>query len=63
MDNTDISLMPSLNPDGFAKAKPGECSGNDKRSGASNDNDVNLNKDFPTLKDWIRYYKQILKRI
>jgi len=57
VDNTDISLLPSLNPDGFTNAKPGECSGNDKKSGASNANDVNLNKDFPTLKDWIRFNK------
>ena len=37
LDQTDISLLPSINPDGFDRATEGECSGTDKRSGARNE--------------------------
>ena len=48
MDATDISLLPSLNPDGWERATEGACSGTGRNSGASNENDVDLNTDFPT---------------
>ena len=56
IDTTDISLLPSLNPDGFSRAKAKECSGSGKSTGAFNDNDVDLNKDFPDLEDWIKFH-------
>ena len=37
LDQTDISLLPSLNPDGYDRATEGECSGTDKKSGARNE--------------------------
>ena len=37
LDLTDISLLPSLNPDGYDRATEGECSGTDKKSGARNE--------------------------
>ena len=40
---TDIYIMPSMNPDGFEKARQG-CSG---IIGRYNHNDVDLNRDFP----------------
>ena len=48
VDATDISLLPSLNPDGWERATEGACSGTGRNSGASNENDVDLNTDFPT---------------
>ena len=47
VDNTDISLLPSLNPDGWDRATEGECSGTGRVSGAANDNGVDINTDFP----------------
>ena len=37
LDLTDISLLPSINPDGYDRATEGECSGTDKKSGARNE--------------------------
>jgi len=55
LDTTDISLVPSLNPDGFKNAKPGTCSGTGKRHGMYNEGDVDLNRDFPDFDDWKRF--------
>lgn len=43
VNTTDIFIMPSMNPDGFEKAKQG-CSGT---FGRYNHNNVDLNRDFP----------------
>ena len=42
MNETDISVLPSLNPDGYDRATEGDCSGTDKKSGARNE--VNIIK-------------------
>ncbi|XP_043468801.1 carboxypeptidase D isoform X2 [Leptopilina heterotoma] len=47
VDNTDIFLMPSMNPDGFEKAEEGECNPNTDYMGRKNANNVDLNRDFP----------------
>lgn len=47
LNNTEIHILPSLNPDGFEKAREGDCNGFDKRSGRENANDIDLNRDFP----------------
>lgn len=44
MDNTDIHLMPTMNPDGFTASKEGECSG---VRGRYNANNKDLNRNFP----------------
>ena len=31
IDTTDITIIPTINPDGFDRAKEGECSGEIKR--------------------------------
>lgn len=43
IDNTNILVMISMNPDGFERAKEGECEG----GGRENANYVDLNRDFP----------------
>lgn len=44
IDNTNIVIMPSANPDGFERAQEGDCDG---VVGRTNANSVDLNRDFP----------------
>lgn len=44
IDNTNIFIMPSLNPDGFEISQPGDCKGT---TGRNNANSVDLNRNFP----------------
>nr|XP_012140788.1 PREDICTED: carboxypeptidase D-like [Megachile rotundata] len=47
VNNTDIFLMPSMNPDGFEKSEEGKCDSKKDFSGRENANHVDLNRDFP----------------
>ena len=47
LNTTEIHIVPSLNPDGWARATPGYCGGQDFRSGRTNQNKVDLNRNFP----------------
>ncbi|CAL1541309.1 unnamed protein product [Lymnaea stagnalis] len=44
VDNTDIHLMPSMNPDGFEISREGDCS---TAYGRPNSNGQDLNRNFP----------------
>lgn len=44
IDNTNIFIMPTMNPDGFEKSKEGTCHGEKGRKNAQN---VDLNRNFP----------------
>ena len=48
VDNIDIHILPSLNPDGFEESVVGVCSGYHVGSGRHNTNNVDLNRAFPT---------------
>lgn len=47
VNNTDIYLMPSLNPDGFEASQEGKCESYDDFTGRNNAKGVDLNRDFP----------------
>ncbi|KAJ8675417.1 hypothetical protein QAD02_011203 [Eretmocerus hayati] len=47
VNNTDIFIMPSLNPDGFEKSKEGNCYSLSNYTGRVNANYKDLNRDFP----------------
>jgi len=55
VDNTDISLLPSINPDGFDRAVEGKCSGTGKEAGMYSEGGVDLNRDFPTYAEYVRF--------
>lgn len=53
INNTDIFIMPSLNPDGFEKSREGDCIGG---RGRNNYNNVDLNRNFPDqFNKWKNY--------
>ena len=41
VDTTDITIIPTMNPDGFDRGKEGECSGTDYKSGRLNEGRIN----------------------
>ena len=45
VNNTEIFLLPSLNPDGYEISREGACDNN--RRGRNNSNNVDLNRNFP----------------
>ena len=52
VDETDISILPSLNPDGYEKANTGSCS---RRAGMMNAAGKDLDQDFPSLSEYKRF--------
>ena len=59
LNQTDISILPSLNPDGYDRATEGECSGTGKKSGANNEENVDINRDFPNWRDHERFLEDL----
>lgn len=45
VNNTDIYILPSMNPDGFEKSVEGDCVGKDE--GRYNAKNIDLNRSFP----------------
>ena len=45
VNNTEIYILPSLNPDGYSLSRTGDCDNN--RAGRNNANKVDLNRNFP----------------
>jgi len=51
VNSTDITLIPTMNPDGFDRAKEGACLGADYETGRFNEGNKDLNRDFPTWRE------------
>ncbi|XP_036392182.1 carboxypeptidase D [Megalops cyprinoides] len=51
VNNTDIYIMPSMNPDGFEKSVEGDCRG--ENGGRENAKNIDLNRSFPDQFDTI----------
>ena len=49
----DFHILPSMNPDGFERATEGQCEGGDLKSGRTNSNAKDLNRNFPTWNDLV----------
>ncbi|EDO41344.1 predicted protein, partial [Nematostella vectensis] len=53
VNSTNIYIMPSMNPDGFERSKELDCDG---LVGRRNENNVNLNRNFPDqFNNWLDY--------
>eukprot|EP00096_Caligus_rogercresseyi_P007380 TRINITY_DN2522_c0_g1_i1.p1 TRINITY_DN2522_c0_g1~~TRINITY_DN2522_c0_g1_i1.p1 ORF type:complete len:485 (-),score=130.93 TRINITY_DN2522_c0_g1_i1:115-1569(-) len=51
LNNTELWIIPSSNPDGFARASEGSCEGGGYPEVRYNEGRVDLNRDFPTWKE------------
>ncbi|XP_057373845.1 carboxypeptidase D-like [Daphnia carinata] len=47
LNTTDIFFLPSMNPDGFVKAREGDCWSGGPEGGRLNAKNIDLNRDFP----------------
>ena len=59
INNTDIHILFSMNPDGFEKATLGDCIEHSNESGRKNGRNKDLNRNFPT-KDELRNHERML---
>lgn len=51
LNETDITLIPTMNPDGFDRGEEGACSGANYKTGRYNEGNKDLNRDFPTWRE------------
>ena len=60
LDTTDLYILPTMNPDGFERAKEGRCLGGSYMEGRLNEGHQDLNRDFPTWRDKRRLEREDL---
>ena len=51
VDSIDLWILPTVNPDGFARGSEGRCLGGNYETGRYNEGGKDLNRDFPTVVD------------
>jgi len=59
LDTTNITIIPTINPDGFDRSTEGACSGGDYATGRYNEGNKDLNRDFPTWQEVGRNLQEI----
>ncbi|KAH8329837.1 hypothetical protein KR067_002917 [Drosophila pandora] len=59
VNSTDIYLMPTMNPDGYALSQEGSCESLPNYVGRGNANGVDLNRDFPDRLEqaYVQHYR------
>jgi len=62
VNETDIHIVPSLNPDGFENSTKGICLGHQVGSGRHNGNYVDLNRAFPSWDDLSLTKEELMKK-
>ncbi|XP_023336204.1 carboxypeptidase D [Eurytemora carolleeae] len=61
LEHTNITIIPTMNPDGFDRSKEGKCFGGDYKTGRYNEGRKDLNRDFPTWRDTNKSLNQNMK--
>ena len=54
LESVDLHILPTMNPDGFARGEEGKCSGGSYHAGRLNEGRMDLNRDFPDFDEWQR---------
>eukprot|EP00090_Calanus_glacialis_P031812 TRINITY_DN52848_c0_g1_i1.p1 TRINITY_DN52848_c0_g1~~TRINITY_DN52848_c0_g1_i1.p1 ORF type:complete len:483 (-),score=100.01 TRINITY_DN52848_c0_g1_i1:48-1496(-) len=62
VNETDIHIVPTLNPDGFENSTKGICLGHHRGSGRHNGNLVDLNRAFPSWDDLAETKEQLMAK-
>jgi len=52
VENVDLWILPTMNPDGFERGSEGRCEGGSYATGRYNEGRKDLNRDFPTWRDF-----------
>eukprot|EP00095_Tigriopus_kingsejongensis_P004319 maker-scaffold228_size248166-snap-gene-0.11 protein:Tk04319 transcript:maker-scaffold228_size248166-snap-gene-0.11-mRNA-1 annotation:"GH12395" len=55
LENVNLFILPTMNPDGFDRGQEGRCSGGSYEAGRLSEGRQDLNRNFPTWKDWKQY--------
>jgi len=61
IDSTNITIIPTMNPDGFDRGTEGACSGGDYKTGRYNEGKRDLNRDFPTWQEVGQDYQEYMQ--
>jgi len=59
LDETSVTLIPTMNPDGFDRGTEGKCSGGDYKTGRYNEGNIDLNRNFPTWREVGKSYQEL----
>lgn len=54
LEEINLSILPTMNPDGFSRGNESFCSGGTYEKGRLNEGRKDLNRNFPTWLDWRR---------
>merc|ERR1712200_255110 len=58
IENANLTIIPTMNPDGFDRSEEAKCTGGDYATGRYNEGNVDLNRDFPTWRETNQTYAE-----